>query len=123
MIVPAQISSTRDDFYVTYFFTSFLCQNTFSGVTLQFETALSSLLHYSPELLNAIKAISALHITNRSQSISNQDDKLAALQAYSHSVQYVQGRIVSESFIYEPSSLWTTLLLGVFEVSRNGHSG
>lgn len=118
MAVPAQILSTRDDFYLTYFFTSFLYQNTFSGVTPQFGTALSSLLHQSPELRDAVKAISALHVTHHSQLTANHDDKLAALQAYSRSVQHVQRRIVSQSFICDPSSLWTTLLLGIFEVSE-----
>jgi hypothetical protein len=116
--VPAQAPSIKDDFYVTYFFTSFLYQNAFTGITPQFGTALSSLLHYSPELHDAISAIAALHITRHDELAFAHDDKLAALQAYSQSVQRVQGRIASRSFVRDPSSLWTTLLLGIFEVSK-----
>jgi hypothetical protein len=116
--VPAQAPSIKGDCYVTYFFTSFLYQNAFTGITSQFGTALLSLLHHSPELHDAVRAISALHITQNGQSTLNYDDKLVALQAYSRSVQRVQGRIVSQSFIRDPSSLWTTLLLGVFEVNK-----
>jgi len=117
--VPAREPSIRADFYVTYFFTSFLHRNAFTGITSQFGIALSSLLHHSPELHDAVSAISALHITQHGQSTFNHDDKLAALQAYSQSVQRVRGRIASQSFIRDPSSLWTTLLLGVFEVSKH----
>ena len=113
--VPARAPSIRDESYVTYFFTSFLYQNVF---TSEFATALSPLLHYSPELRDAVSAIAALHMTQHGQSTSDHDDKLAALQAYSQSVRRIQERIASQSFIRDPSSLWTTLLLGVFEVSR-----
>ncbi|KAF1932134.1 uncharacterized protein M421DRAFT_416861 [Didymella exigua CBS 183.55] len=120
--LPAQTSPVSSDFYVTYFFTSFLYQNSFTGITPQIGTALSSLLHYSPELHDAINAISALHMTRNGYLNSIQDDKLAALKAYSRSVQRVQGRIVSKSFVCDPSSLWTTLLLGIFELMRD-HTG
>lgn len=116
-VLPAQTSLSPSDCYVTYFFTSFLHQNAFNGITPQIGIALSSLLHHSPELHDAINAISALHITRHGHLESRQDDKLAALQAYSRSVQRIQGRIISETFICNPSSLWTTLLLGIFEVS------
>ncbi|KAF2622748.1 hypothetical protein BU25DRAFT_205072 [Macroventuria anomochaeta] len=111
--------SIKSDIYLTHFFISFLHQNSFTGIAPRFETSLCSLVHHAPELRDAINAISALHITQHSQLASTRDENLAALQAYSRSVHCVQAKIASKSFLCDPSALWTTLLLGVFELMRD----
>lgn len=115
-----QVASGRREIYLVYFFTSFLRMNAFTGISPHFETSLSSLIHCSPELCDAINAVAALHITQCSRSgisaASSSDDTISALRAYSHSVRCVQAKITSNAFSHDASALWTTLLLGVFEV-------
>ncbi|XPS70404.1 hypothetical protein M3J09_002625 [Ascochyta lentis] len=112
----------RNDIYLTYFFASFLRLNAFTGIAPEFQTSVSSLVHYSSELRDAINAISALHITQNNQtcqSVDMSNENLAALQAYSRSVRSMQVKIASKEFIDDPSALWTTLLLSVFELMRD----
>ena len=113
-----QAPSTKSDTYLKYFFRYFLHENGFTGIAPLLQISLSSLVHYSPELYDAINAISALHLTQHSQVAFRKIDDLAALQAYSRAVHRVQDKIATKSLLYDPSALWTTLLLGVFEVSN-----
>ncbi|KAJ8111760.1 hypothetical protein OPT61_g5723 [Boeremia exigua] len=118
-ILPRQVSLIQDDNYRAYFFTSFLSQNEFAGISPQFRGSLSSLVHKSPELNDAINAISALHITQNVELASVAEDYHAALLAYSRSVRCLQAKIESKAIVRDPSAMWTTLLLGVFELMRD----
>ena len=114
--VPNQVPLTPNDTYLNYFFTHFLYQNAFTSISPQFTKSLTTFLHHSPELHDAVNAISALHISHSTSYLQGRDDP-TALQAYSRSVRSLQSKLESESTARDPSVLWATLLLGVFEVS------
>lgn len=114
--LPHQVASTPSDVYLEYFFSHFLYQNAFTSISPQFANSVITLLHSSSELHNAVEAISALHISQSTSFLQEKDDP-AALQAYSRSVRSLQTKLESESTTRDPSVLWATLLLGVFEVS------
>lgn len=116
--IHSQPSTVRKDTYTGYFFVAFLHQNAFTGISTQFAKSLLSFIHYSPELFDAVNAIAALHISQSIGIESAKSDYTAALQAYSRSVRCVQAKIDFNLSLSDPSILWTTLLLGVFEVSK-----
>jgi hypothetical protein len=113
--LPQQAPLSPSDAYLDYFFTHFLYQNAFTSISPQFAASLITFLHSSSELHDAVKAISLLHISHRTSSSQGRDDP-AALQAYSRSVRSLQTKLSSEPTARDPSILWATLLLGVFEV-------
>jgi|SRR5690242_7607315 len=117
--LPRQIPALESETHLTYFFTSFLSQNAFMSVSEQFQTSLCSLLYSSAGLRDAISAISALHIAQITGATPAEGDDPAALRAYARSVQCMQAKIASVSIVRDPSVLWTTLLLGVFEVREH----
>ncbi|KAJ4984284.1 hypothetical protein SVAN01_10253 [Stagonosporopsis vannaccii] len=117
--LPRQIPALRNETHLTYFFTSFLSQNAFTSVSEQFRISLSSLIYGSVGLRDAINAISALHIAQMRGATPTKGDDPAALHAYARSVKCIQAKITSGSIVRDPSSLWTTLLLGVFELMRD----
>lgn len=117
--LPRQVSVLESETHLTYFFTSFLSQNAFTSISEQFQTSLCSLFYSSVGLRDAISAISALHIAQITGATPAEGDDPVALRAYARSVQCMQARIASVSIVRDPSALWTTLLLGVFEVSEH----
>lgn len=107
--------------YLQYFFTHFLLQNGFEGISPYLTDSLSCFIHRSSELHDAVNAIAAFHISQRDPTVLRRHVP-AALQAYSRSVQSLQIQIGTESIVRDPSVFWTTLLLGVFEVSSISHN-
>jgi len=119
--LPQQAPSSPSDAYLDYFFTYFLYQNAFTSISPQFANSLVTFLHSSSELHDAVKAIAALHISHSTSYSQGRDDP-AALQAYSRSVRSLQTKLELDSIARDPSVLWATLLLGVFEVSPISYS-
>jgi hypothetical protein len=112
-----------DDRLLPYFFETFLGVNNFVSVNTRFNVSLLDTARSSIELRDAISAISSLHFSRHHQLQRNiqpsPSDHIEALQAYARSVRSVQAKISSRSFINAPSSLWTTFLLGIFELMRD----
>ncbi|KAF3001190.1 hypothetical protein E8E13_000140 [Curvularia kusanoi] len=106
------------DIYLEYFFSKFLYQNAFTGISAGFAKSLSAVLHRSSELHDAVKAIAALHI-GQCNAFVVKEDYSAALKAYSRSVRSLQAKIEGEAIVSDPSVLWATFLLGVFELMRD----
>lgn len=113
--LPQRAPLSPSDAYLDYFFTHFLYQNAFTSISPQFANSLVTFLHHSSELHDAVKAIAALHISHSTSFLQGRDDP-AALQAYSRSVRSLQTKLELEPTARDPSVLWATLLLGVFEV-------
>jgi hypothetical protein len=112
--VPQNISTQ----FVKHFFSVFLATNDFGGapdlktIIAEFQT--------SSTLYHAIMAVGALDMSNKSLPSSAAKRKAAAvgaLKAYSTSVVHFQSEIETKRFQDSDANLWTTLFLGLFEVS------
>lgn len=115
-IAPRDVSND-----LQYFFTSFLQMNILADNNLHVELDLQNMMHGSSALRDAIYAVSALHRNKQAQFLlpSSPDcsqGSYFALQSYSKSVQSVQSLIERNEFTRDPSTLWSTFLLGLFEV-------
>jgi hypothetical protein len=117
--LPQSLELAGDDRAVLYFFTSFSRMNVLAGNTL-IDNEILNLAKTSPALRDAMVAVATLHRMQQEQfrliSTDGQCDKHGALQAYGRSVRCIQNRITSNTFLCDPSALWTTFLLGLFEV-------
>ena len=86
---------------------------------------LLTMTHSSPGLRNAVTAVAALHAKSQGLLVSARPEGRFAgsdsLNSYVRSVQYVQGRISAGTFMEDESALWTTFLLGLFEVCISTH--
>lgn len=106
---------------LAYFVGSFLIMNAFSGQFFCSKFDLQSMLEASPALRKAISAVSALHRsqTQPSTQIGGQKShqSYTAMTAYSQSVCLTQCLISQGAFYGNPHDLWSTFLLGLFEVS------
>jgi hypothetical protein len=84
------------------------------------EVELLAMMTTSEALRDAIHAVAILHRKQQYQlttgSTKGSGETHQALQAYDRSVRYMQRCISSNTFLQDPSSLWTTFLLGLFEV-------
>jgi hypothetical protein len=118
--LPSRVSLRKSEQDITYFFSSFLPMNTFSNGNLQVQSELKSMVHSSTALRDALCAVACLHRFQRARciksGIGDLNGRQSAMQHYVGSVRYVQARIAQNKFIGDPSTLWTTFLLGVFEV-------
>ena len=118
--LPSRISLGKTERDVTYFFGSFLPMNTFSNGNLLVQNELQSMMHSSTALRDALCAVASLHRFQRAQYIGSGLEDLNgrrnAMQLYVGSVRCVQARITQDKFADDPSTLWTTFLLGLFEV-------
>lgn len=106
---------------VPYFFMVFLPMNNFStGQSVQEEV--SVIVKTSRGLRDAIEAVATLHYNRYSRQTASAAEGRShgkqALQAYSRAVRHVQSRITSGAFLGAPCALWTTFVLGLFEVSE-----
>jgi len=105
---------------LSYFTACFLPMNLFSGQFLLGENDLQAALHVSPALGHAISSISLLHRSSMFQDGCliryNRQDLQKAMESYSQSVRLIQCLIWSNKFESEPHALWSTFLLGLFEV-------
>ena len=103
-----------------YFFVSFLPMNSLSSGTLLVQSELQTMMHSSAALRDALCAVAALHRHQRAQwtdsGAKDAGGRRGAMQLYVESVRSVQARITHNKFADDPSTLWTTFLLGLFEV-------
>ena len=106
------------DSSILYFFISFLTMNNLSSDRLPVASDLLDLMHEAPALRNAISAVAVQHRIQQTSPLKSAD-KFEALQSYSQSVSYINSLIASDSFVQDPSALWTTFVLGLFEVKSN----
>jgi hypothetical protein len=118
--LPQRIHPNRADHTIPYFFTSFLPMNILTSNKAPINNELLAMAKISPALEDAINAVAALHRKHqdqlRGETGGGNCETSEALQAYSRSVRSVQSKIASDAFLRDPSSLWTTFLLGLFEV-------
>lgn len=119
--LPQYIGLKDDDRAFPYFFMSFLPMNILlSEGTV--DTELLAMAQTSPALRDAVQAIATLH--RRRQDNTTMDlpttdpQNYQALEAYHRSVCSIQTLIMSNTFLGDPSALWTTFLLGLFEVRQ-----
>ncbi|KAH7412319.1 hypothetical protein DE146DRAFT_642817 [Phaeosphaeria sp. MPI-PUGE-AT-0046c] len=107
---------------VPYFFKVFLPMNNFSGGQ-SVEEEISTIVKTSRGLRDAIGAVATLHYKQNSGLMAgaagDRCDRNEALQAYGRSVRHVQSRITSEVFLGAPCALWTTFVLGLFELMQD----
>jgi hypothetical protein len=99
------------------FFSHFLVRNDF-GATLDLGTIISQ-FQKSPSLYHASIAVGALDMSRRLLShIKSKDAALSALTAYHTSITIFQTEIEGKNVCLNDINLWTTLFLGLFEVSE-----
>jgi hypothetical protein len=99
------------------FFSHFLVRNDF-GATLDLGTIISQ-SQKSPSLYHASIAVGALDMSRRPLShIKSKDAALSALTAYHTSITIFQTEIEGKNVCLNDINLWTTLFLGLFEVSE-----
>ncbi|KAJ4294333.1 hypothetical protein N0V90_008023 [Kalmusia sp. IMI 367209] len=107
---------------VPYFFTSFLAMNNLMNDRIPVASDLLGMMKDAPALRAAICAVAAHHrIQQNPTLVSGEDEKdemFYTLQSYGQSVRYIKDLISSNTFLEDPSALWTTFLLGLFEVGR-----
>lgn len=105
---------------LNYFTACFLPMNLFSGQSLLAEKDLRAMIHASPASEHAIAALSSLHRCLTSpggrHDKSTRQDLHRSMESYSQSVKHVQHVISNQNVQPEPHMLWSTFLLGLFEV-------
>jgi len=115
MLVPQSVPFTRLEFDLPYFLTHFLPMNLFIGHKVPVGPKLAELITTSPALVDAIQAVAVLHRKQLSCG-SGHPPATDALQAYGRSVRCMQIQITSGTYLDDSAALWTTFLLGLFEV-------
>jgi len=102
-----------------YFFASFLPMNVLANDDCV-KSEIMTMANKSSALRDAVQAIGILHRDQQDQISLNSSieahPRYKALQAYDRAVRAIQGLITSKTFLDDPSALWTTFLLGLFEV-------
>ena len=109
LILPDQNCSL-----LTHFYLSFLALNSFTGGTDDFRK-LHSLLQDSPTLFNAAIAVSALHVGGQDSAFCLRRTHVA-LQSYRTAVSCLRRDLDDRAQRLDDSTLWSTFLLGMFEV-------
>jgi hypothetical protein len=115
-------SPTLYDSSVPYFFMSFLAVNNLSNDRLPVVEELLKLMSDAPALKDAISAVSVYHRRQQGPETASNSD-YQALRSYGRSVRYIKDCITSNTFSHDPSALWTTFFLGLFEVSQATYDG
>jgi hypothetical protein len=117
---PRTCPKVREDnlsLFLNNFFSHFLVRNDF-GATLDLGTIISQ-FQKSPSLYHASIAVGALDMSRRPLShIKSKDAALSALTAYHTSITIFQTEIEGKNVCLNDINLWTTLFLGLFEVSE-----
>lgn len=98
---------------IPYFFMSFLAMNSLSNDRLPVVDDLLGLMKDGPALRDAISAVALHHRKQQTPVLVGAGE---ALQPYNRSVCYIKKLIASNSFLQDPSALWTTFFLGLYEV-------
>ncbi|KAL5376647.1 hypothetical protein DPSP01_010317 [Paraphaeosphaeria sporulosa] len=109
---------TMYDSSVPYFFMSFLAMNNLSNDRLPVVADLVNLMADAPALRDAISAVAVHHRKQQSPEAVPLDG-YQALQSYGRSIRHVKDLITSKTFLHDPSALWTTFFLGLFELMRD----
>ncbi|KAF2035386.1 hypothetical protein EK21DRAFT_96646 [Setomelanomma holmii] len=121
--VPQCVSPKGLNRNLPYFFVSFLPMNIFTGEKVPMGLELLDLAKTSPALRDAIHAVAALHRRQHCQlTFTKEDvynDLAESLEAYDQAVRCILDRIDSNDLLEDPSALWTTFLLGLFELMRD----
>lgn len=115
MLLPQSMACAGSELDLPYFLTHFLPMNLFIGDKVIMGPKLCELCGTSPALVDAIRAISALHRKQLSYG-SGHAPAMDALQAYGRSVRCMQNQIATGTYLNDLSALWTTFFLGLFEV-------
>jgi hypothetical protein len=117
--VPQSMALVDHDYTIPYFFTCFLPMNIL-GNNKSIDNGLLEMAKSSPALQDAIHAVAELHRKQQDHltvaGVYTSDGTYKALQAYDRSVRCMQSHIMKDTFLEDPSALWTTFLLGLFEV-------
>jgi hypothetical protein len=121
--LPKSVGLQEHDCAFPYFFKAFLPMNVFANDE-SFDTELLFMARTSSTLRDAIQAVAVLHGNQQDQNsvvlFAQRRRKFEALQAYHRAVRAMQKLITSNTFLSDPSALWTTFLLGLFEVRNLG---
>jgi hypothetical protein len=117
--VPQSMTPIDHDCTIPYFFTCFLPMNLLVN-DKSASIGLLAMAKSSPALRDAIQAVAELHRKQQDQfavaGLNAHGATYKALQAYDRSVRCMQVHIMTNTFLDDPSALWTTFLLGLFEV-------
>ncbi|CAI6296015.1 unnamed protein product [Periconia digitata] len=117
------VRSSEFESDLSYFTTCFLPMNLFSGHVLFQKSDLRAILRASPASEHAISAISSLHSVLAAQDkhaqIQTRGKFTKAMESYGQSVTSVQCLISNQKFQSESYTLWSTFLLGLFELMRD----
>ncbi|KAH4102509.1 hypothetical protein HBH70_215600 [Parastagonospora nodorum] len=122
MRLPPSVGLQEQDRAIPYFFVSFLPMNILANDD-SINSELQTMTKTSSALRDAIQAVGILHRDQQDQVSLNSSvearPRYKALQAYDRAVRAIQGLITSNTFLDDPSALWTTFLLGLFELMRD----
>lgn len=106
--------------YLHYFFTCFLPSNNIFGGAVLVIDDLVTMTKSSSALRDTIGAVAMLHAQRQDHLVLPEQwggtHSNVFLQYYARSVSSVQQEITSGLFVESRSALWTTFLLGIFEV-------
>jgi hypothetical protein len=103
--------------FIHHFFSDFLVRNNF-GRVLDLDTVISE-FQKSSSLHHASVAVGALDLSKRPLSyLKYKDAAVNALVAYNTSIVQFQRDIKGKNALLNSDTLWTTLFLGLFEVSQ-----
>ncbi|KAH7085021.1 hypothetical protein BKA63DRAFT_8151 [Paraphoma chrysanthemicola] len=121
--LPRPVSPKGLERYLPYFFASFLPMNIFTSDRVSMELDLIDLAKTSPALRGAMYAVTASHGEQTcSIDLANVDVQSSiaeSLEAYNHSVCCIRKGIDANELLDDPSALWTTFLLGLFELMHD----
>jgi hypothetical protein len=111
--VPMDVSTQ----FMRQFFSSFLATNNF-GEGLSLENIVTQ-FQVSPSLHQAVVAVGGLDLSKTSPLSATEKRFIAvrALKAYGSAIVHLKTEISNKTFQHSEASLWTTLFLGLFEVS------
>ncbi|KIN06342.1 hypothetical protein OIDMADRAFT_176424 [Oidiodendron maius Zn] len=121
--MPEICPKMREDnlsLFINNFFSNFLARNDF-GVGWDHSTMIYQ-FQKSPSLYHASIAVGALDMSRRLSSFSSiqaKDAVMGSIMAYAASLTQLHTEIESENLGRSDITLWTTLLLGLFELMRD----
>lgn len=113
--MPPAIASDATSLYITHFHTSFVRCNGIAGSSIEQYQDVQPLLQEHPALKCAVIAVSALYIEKHHQSSANCAKSLA-LHYYRAGISFVQADLTRPNLRTNPSILWSTFFLGMFEL-------
>ena len=116
--IPARVGTDQASMYISHLFSSFLHQHSFIGQIGNEHRDLKGLISSSSSLHNAALALGALDLELYKRPGSALVKPATALKYYHEAVKSLQDDIAhSEVSVKEDNaSLWSTILLGIFEL-------